>query len=56
MIIHAPIWYQWLESKLEPSWPLMVFVALAIIAVTVFLIYRRQPVPLAAWLVYLLSP
>lgn len=54
-MILAP-WYSWLEQKLEPSWPAMVAASVLIILITVYLLYRRQPVPMAIWLVYLLMP
>ncbi len=55
-IAEALPWYSWLEKKIEPSWPLMVAIAGAIIGVTLWLMLRGDPVLLAAWLVYLVSP
>lgn len=51
-----PPWYGWLERKLEPSWPLMLAVAVVIVGVTIYLMARGKPVPMAAWLTYLLMP
>ena len=55
-MIKAPPWYSRLEAALEPSWPLMIAIALVIILITVLLLSRGKRVPLAAWLVYLISP
>jgi hypothetical protein len=51
-----PPWYDWLERRLEPSWPLMVAIAVVIVGITIYLMAKRQAVPLAAWLTYLLMP
>ena len=55
-MIAQPPWYRWLESKLEPSWPIMAGLSAAIIALLVLLLMKGQAVPLAAFLTYLLMP
>lgn len=54
--IPAPPWYSRLDEWLQPQFPLMLFIAFAIIGVTLFLLWRGDRVLLAGWLVYLLSP
>lgn len=49
-------WYGALEGFIRPSWPLMVAIAAVIIAVTLYLLLKGNPVLLAGWLVYLVSP
>lgn len=49
-------WYAPIRNWLEPSWPIMLAIAAALAAVTLYLIWRGDPVLLAGWLVYLLSP
>lgn len=56
MNLAPPPWYQWLESRLEPAWPLMVVIAVAIIALTVLAVASGKAALLAAWLTYLLMP
>lgn len=48
--------YKTIESWLEPSWPLQVVLALFILGITGYLLWRRNPVVLAAWLTYLYMP
>lgn len=36
--------------------PLMITVGVVIVAITLYLMLSRRPVPLAAWLTYLLMP
>jgi len=55
-MIHTPPWYRYVQDRLEPSWSLQVGIAAAIIVVTLFLLYRRDPVPMALWLTYLILP
>lgn len=49
-------WYEALRRFIEPSWSLMAAIALAIIVVTVLLLVHGDPVMLAGWLIYLISP
>jgi len=51
-----PSWYTKAEAFLEPSWPLLVVLSLAVIAITVGLLLAGEAAPLAAWLVYLYMP
>ena len=55
-MITPPPWYGRLERAIEPSFPLMVAIGLLIIAITAWLMLRGRSVPLAGWLVYLISP
>lgn len=48
--------YHKLEKTLEPSWPIMVVLAVIVIGVTAVLLWKRNPVAMAAWLVYLYMP
>lgn len=49
-------WYGALEAFLEPSYPLMVTIAVAIVIITIALVLHGDNVSLAAWLVYLALP
>jgi hypothetical protein len=55
-MIRQPPWYKWAEDKLEPSWPLMIGIAAALIGITVALMALDKPVIMAAWLTYLIMP
>lgn len=55
MIAGAAI-YEKVEGWLEPSWPLQVAMAAFLIGVTLYLLYKRNPVWLATWLVYMFMP
>lgn len=55
-MISPPPWYRKAEAWLEPSWPLLLAASAIIVGVTVMLVIRKKPIPLAAWLVYLYMP
>lgn len=48
--------YRSLEQTLDQSWPIMVALAVIVIGVTIYLLYKKNPIAMAAWLVYLYMP
>lgn len=55
-MLASPPWYRALERRLEPSWPAMVGLSVAIVGVTGWLLWKRKAVPMAGWLTYLVMP
>ena len=56
MAFATPAWYAATERALAPAWPVMLGLALVVVAVTVFLVATRNRLALAAWLTYLYMP
>jgi hypothetical protein len=44
------------SETVEGSWPWLVGLSVLLIAVTLILLVRGDPVPLAAWLIYMYAP
>lgn len=55
-MITPPQIYNKIEASLETAYPLMVLLSLVLIGVTLVLLYRRNPLALAAWLTYMYMP
>jgi hypothetical protein len=49
-------WYHRLKTLVAPTEPIANLTLLAVVAVTLLLVWRGSPVAKAAWAVYLVSP